>query len=62
MWHYKSPDGQFEVHGHRRDIQEQLNIFTVYINGEEEEFDRHRESHWKQVVENYNLTGDDEDE
>lgn len=61
MWHFKSKDGEFEVHGTRQDIKEQLNIFMVGFedeNGEyyEEIADVWDDRHWRRIVEDYNLT------
>lgn len=65
MWHFKSKDGEFEVHGTRQDMKEQLNIFMVGFedeNGEyyEEIADVYTEYHWKQICKDYGIWGDDE--
>lgn len=58
MWKFKYDDGT-ELIGDRRKIKEELNIFMVWLGDREEEFDYHRESHWKRIVEEYGLTGND---
>ena len=64
MWHFKSKDGTFEVHGTRQDIKEQLNIFVVgFGDGDdyyEEIADVWQEYHWKQICKDYGIWGDDE--
>ena len=62
MWHFINND--FEVHGTRQDIKEQLNIFMVGFedeNGEyyEEIADIWDDRHWRRIVEEYHLTGED---
>lgn len=60
MWHFKSKDGTFEVHGTRQDIKEQLNIFVVgFGDGDdyyEEIADVWDNRHWRRIVEDYHLT------
>ena len=65
MWHFKSKDGDFEVHGTRQELKEQLNIFMVGFedeNGEyyEEIADVYTEYHWKRICEEYGIWGDDD--
>ena len=64
MWHFKSKDGDFEVHGTRQDIKEQLNIFVVgFGEGDdyyEEIADIYDEKHWKKICEEYGIWGDDD--
>lgn len=62
MWHYKNEEEGIEVIGSRQEIKEHLNIFTVYFEDREEEelFDPYQPSHWAKIVEQYNLTGDDD--
>ena len=63
MWHFK--DGDFEVHGTRQDMKEQLNIFVVGF--EDENGDYYEEianiwddRHWQNIIKEYHLTGSDD--
>lgn len=64
MWHFKNEETGYEVHGNRQEIVDGLNIHTLdFVDGDEEYeewVDVSRESHWKRIVEEYNLTGDDD--
>ena len=61
MWHFKNND--FEVHGTRQQLKEQLNIFMVgFGEGDdyyEEIADIYDEHHWKRICEEYGITGED---
>ncbi len=61
MWHFINND--FEVHGTRQELKEQLNIFVVgFGEGDdyyEEIADIYDERHWKQICKDYGITGED---
>lgn len=64
MWHFKDEKEGIEIVGTRQDIKEQLNIFMVGFedeNGEyyEEIADVWDDRHWRRIVEEYNLVGED---
>ena len=61
MWHYKNIEEGIEINGTREDIVKALNIHTVYFEDRDEEelVDVSRPSHWARIVEEYHLTGDD---
>lgn len=60
MWHFVDKD--FEVHGTRQQLKEQLNINVVYFEDRDEEelFDPYQPSHWAIIVREYNLVGNDD--
>ena len=62
MWHFK--DGDFEVHGDRQHIKEQLNIFVVGFEEGDEYYEEIAniwdDRHWRRIVEDYHLTGSDD--
>ena len=64
MWHFKSKDCEFEVHGTRQDLKEKLNIFMVgFGDGDdyyEEIADVWQKYHWQRICEDYNLNGSDD--
>ena len=55
MWHFKSKDGDFEVKGNRQEIKEQLNIFTIEIDGSEVIPNVWDDRHWAIIVEEYGI-------
>lgn len=61
MWHFKDKD--FEVHGTRQELKEQLNIFMVgFGEGDdyyEEIADIYDERHWKRICEENGISGED---
>lgn len=62
MWHFINND--FEVHGTRQELKEQLNIFMVGFedkNGEyyEELADIWDNKHWEQICRTYGIYGED---
>lgn len=61
MWHFKDEKEGIEIVGTRADIVKALNIHTVYFEDRDEEelVDVSRPSHWKRIVEEYHLTGED---
>lgn len=64
MWHFFDKKEGIEIVGTRQDIKEQLNIFMVGFedeNGEyyEEIADVWDDRHWRRIVEEYNLVGED---
>lgn len=62
MWHFKDKD--FEVHGTRQELKEQLNIFMVgFGEGDdyyEEIADIYDERHWKRICEDFGIWGNDD--
>ena len=62
MWHFKDKD--FEVHGTRQQLKEQLNIFIVgFGDGDdyyEEIADVWDNKHWKQICKDYGIWGNDD--
>lgn len=59
MWHFKSKDGDFEVHGTRQELKEQLNIFTIEIDGSDVIANVWDDRHWAIICDEYGITGDD---
>lgn len=62
MWHFSN--GEFEVHGDRQHIKEQLNIFVVGFEEGDEYYEEIAniwdDRHWRRIVEDYHLTGSDD--
>lgn len=50
------------IEGDRQFIKQQLNIFTYWneITQEDEIFEVNNPKHWRQAIEDFNLTGDDD--
>ena len=61
MWHFIDKKNGIEITGTRAEIVKALNIQTVYFEDRDEEelVDVSRPSHWKRIVEEYGLTGED---
>ena len=64
MWHFIDKKNGIEITGTREEIVKALNINTVYFEDRDEEelVDISRPSHWKRIIEEYHLTGNDKDE
>lgn len=62
MWHFIDKENGIEITGTRAEIVKALNIQTIYFEDRDlEEFvDVSRPSHWAKIIEEYNLTGDDD--
>lgn len=63
MWHFFDKENNTEIVGTRQELKEQLNIFMVgFGEGDdyyEEIADVWDNKHWRRIVEEYHLTGED---
>ena len=64
MWHFFDKENNTEIVGTRQQLKEQLNIFIVgFGDGDdyyEEIADVWDDRHWRRIVEEYNLVGNDD--
>ena len=63
MWHFFDKENNTEIVGTRQELKEQLNIFMVgFGEGDdyyEEIADVWDNIHWRRIIEEYHLTGED---
>lgn len=59
MWHFVDKENGIDITGTRQELKEQLNIFTIEIDGSESFVNVWDDRHWAIIVKEFGITGDD---